>query len=137
MTKTEFHVMHSELIAYYQFIEMHLRFICADFLADKDRDWFDRLDDYESDPLGLLIQKTKDIQKQKQITILTQDDFVKLDELRNRRNYWVHQCFGGIRPVIFKKGKVKSSEDVKNITFDLNEAMAWSQKLAGIRKPVI
>lgn len=37
MTEAEFRVKHSELIEYYQLIEMRLKCICADLLADEDR----------------------------------------------------------------------------------------------------
>ena len=58
MTKTEFREKHSELIEYYQYIEMRLKGICATLLADEERGWFERLEDYESDPLGKLIKQT-------------------------------------------------------------------------------
>lgn len=133
MTETEFRVMHSKIIGYYQLIEMRLKSICAGLLADEERDWFDRLYDFESDPFGLLIRKTKEIQVQKQVNILTQDDFTTLDDLRKTRNYWVHQCFGGSIPVVFsREGKVKRSRYVEKIIFDLDNAVAWDKKLTKI-----
>ena len=59
MTETEFRVKHSELIEYYQLIEMRFKSACAGLLADEEKGWFNRLDDYESDPFGKLIQKFK------------------------------------------------------------------------------
>ncbi len=37
MTETEFRVKHSELIEYYQLIEMRLKGICAALLADGEK----------------------------------------------------------------------------------------------------
>ena len=70
MTESEFRFKHSELIEYYQYIEMRLRFLCADFLADEERNWFERLSDYESDSFGFLLKKIKEIQEQKKVTLL-------------------------------------------------------------------
>ena len=57
MTEVEFRVKHSELIEYYQLIEMHLKGICAALDVDKENSWFDKLDDFEADPLGKLLKK--------------------------------------------------------------------------------
>lgn len=57
MTESDFRFKHSELIEYYQYIEMRLKFICANFLAKDEQEWFDRLVDYETDSLGKLIKK--------------------------------------------------------------------------------
>lgn len=132
MTETDFRVKHSELIEYYQLIEMRLKFTCAALLADEERGWFDRLNDYESDPFGLLLQKIKDLQVQKQIEVILQEDFIALDELRKTRNYWVHQCFGGQMPIVFRKGEVKNSGYAKRIVSDLNDAIEWDEKLTQI-----
>ena len=134
MTEKEFRVKHSELIEYYQLIEMRLRFICADLLADKERTWFERLDDYESDPFGLLIHKIKEIQSQKQITALTQDDFDSLAELRKTRNYWVHQCFGIHNPITFRNGEVRNKGYADRINADFDNAVEWDEKLTKVLK---
>lgn len=130
MTETEFRFKHSELIEYYQLIEMRLRGICADLCVDKARDWFDRYNDYESDSFGLLIRKTKEIQAQKQINLLSQDDFVELECLRKTRNYWAHECFGGSIPIVFnREGELKRSIYAEKIASDLNDAIRWDEKL--------
>ncbi len=54
MTESDFRFKHSELIEYYQYIEMHLKAICAGFLADEEKGWFERLSDYETDSFGNL-----------------------------------------------------------------------------------
>lgn len=128
MTEIDFRVKHSELIEYYQLIEMRLKCICADLLADEDRGWFERLSDYESDPLGLLILKIQDLQKQTNTVLFTQDDFKTLKELKGRRNYWVHQCFGGNNPIVFSgEGTVKSIWGIQQIVSDLDDAMKWDE----------
>ncbi len=134
MTETDFRVRHSELIEYYQLIEMRLRSICATLLADEDRGWLDRLDDYELDAFGSLLKKIKVIQRQKQKVLLSDDDFEKLDDLRKTRNYWVHQCFGLHNRVGFRNKVVKNPEHIKRIIEDFNEVVEWDEKLTGIGK---
>jgi hypothetical protein len=45
MTENDFRIYHSKIIEAYQFIEMHLKMICADLLSDEERDWLERFDD--------------------------------------------------------------------------------------------
>ena len=47
MTESEFRFKYSELIEYYQYIEMRLKGICATILVltDEDKGWFERLSD--------------------------------------------------------------------------------------------
>ncbi len=105
MTETDFRVKHSELIEYYQLIEERLRGICAELMADDEKNWFNKFRDYELEPFGSLIKKLKDIQGQNQIVLLNEEDFGKLDDLRKARNYWVHQCFGFHNNVTFPGGE--------------------------------
>lgn len=70
MTEVEFRVKHSELIEYYQLIEMHLKGICAALDVDKENSWFDKLDDFEADPLGKLLKEIKKLQSKKIINCL-------------------------------------------------------------------
>lgn len=134
MTETDFRFKHSELIEYYQLIEMRLKGICAALLADEERDWFDRLADHESDPLGQLVKKLQELQVQKQIILLSKDGFDALNELRKTRNYWVHQCFGGHKPIVFNKGEVKRPECAIKIVSDLKDAIEWDEKLTEIMR---
>ncbi len=129
MTENEFRIKYCELLEYYQYVEMRLKFICASLLADEEKGWFARLDDFESDPFGALLQKTVEYQKKKNITILSHDDFATLDEMRIKRNYWAHQCFSGHRHVTFKKGELKNQMYANMVISDLNEAIEWDGKL--------
>jgi hypothetical protein len=132
MTETDFRVKHSELIEYYQLIEERLRGICAELMADDEKNWFNKFRDYELEPFGSLIKKLKDIQGQNQIVLLTEDDFGKLDDLRKARNYWVHQCFGFHNNVTFPGGEVRNPEHERKICADFNEAAEWDEKLTNI-----
>lgn len=134
MTEKEFRFMHSQLIEYYQLIEMRLGFICAAILADEEKNWFERLDDYKENPFGKLIHELRNVQKEKKVSVLTQDDLEKLDAIRKRRNYWVHQCFGGSYPLIYDREMMKRSPELDKMASDLSDAMEWDEKLTGVFK---
>ena len=137
MTETEFRIKYSQLIEYYQYIEERLKYICAQLLADEEKSWFDRLDELESDPFGLLVTKIQSLQVQKHNAVLCQKDIDALNELRSARNYWVHQCFGGLKsPIIFKKEELKNHNHGNKVLADLSAAIEWDQKLAEICKSI-
>ena len=130
MTETEFRVKHSELIAYYQFIEFKLKAICADLLANEERGWIERLDDYETEPLGQMIHKIRTLQAKKQMSLFTQEDFDALDALRQSRNYWVHQCFHNV--TFRRNGELKTTNNAIKLCSDLDNAIYWEERLSNI-----
>ncbi len=91
--------------------------------------WIERLGDYEADAFGLLLRRIKKLQKQKRVTLFTQEDFAMLDDIRKTRNYWVHQCFGLPHPVTFHNGEVRSLEHKAKLLSSLDEAIDWDIKL--------
>lgn len=153
MATFDFRKTYCELLAYYQYIEMHLRGIYAALLADDERNWFDRLDDYETDPLGIMIQKIESLQAKRpeeSVTLIeslhleqpkkyfTQSDIEELNSLRQSRNYWVHQCFIGDKPVIIRRdGTVKRQKHAERLENDLKNAIAWDKKITDIENKVI
>lgn len=135
MTEKEFRFFHSKLIEYYQYIEMRLRFFCADVLADEEIDWFARLDDYEVDPFGKLLKLAREVQAGVSGCWLSEDDFKKLDEIRLERNYWVHQCFGLKDNVTFSTGResvVRKAVYAERLNSALRDAVEWDEKLTNI-----
>ena len=139
MTEIEFRTRYSEIIEYYQYIEMHLKGICASFSEDENRTWFDMLDDYESDPFGKLLLTIKKYQEEKIVVLFSDGDFSALDKIRKERNYWVHRCFAGDIDghVIFKRGFVRDEKYVQRLNSDLNEAIDWDKKVTEIERSII
>ena len=131
MTENDFRVLHSELIECYQNIEMRLKGICAAICADEDGNWFQRLDEYEPDPLGKMIQEIRVIQDRTRLDLFSSEDYQALSALRQTRNYWVHQCFVSSDCVVFKNGEVKENK-AKKIKEDLRDAEDWKEKLTEI-----
>ena len=136
MTETEFRISHSKIIQYYQLIEDRLRGICAAMLADDDRNWYDRLDDYGTDALGKLIYQVQMIQKNGQFDFLSDEDIEGLHELRKNRNYWCHECFIGDLPITFKNGNVRRPVHCERLAKDFDEAVRWDEKLAAVFRSI-
>ena len=134
MKEVDFRTKYCELMEFYQYVEMRLKYICAALLADEEKGWFERLGDYESDPFGMSLQKIKEYQKQKQITMLSEDDIMALDAIRVRRNYWVHQCFSNPMHVIFRRGELRDQVYAKDIISDLDDAIEWDEKLTEVMR---
>lgn len=133
MTENDFRINHSKIIEAYQLIEMRLKMICAGLLSDEERDWLERFDDYELEPLGNLIKKIREEQPKKHITLFSPDDFESLDLIRKTRNYWAHQCFGGHSPIVFsREGTVKRPVYAAKVIDDLRNAEDWNDKLTEI-----
>ena len=138
MTESEFRIKYSELIEYYQYIEMRLKFIYGAFLADNERGWLDRLNDIDSDPFGKLLHKINEIQVQRNVKVLNDEDFAALYDIREKRNYWVHQCFGGNNPIVFSRDKLRNPIYGTMIINDLDTAILWDAKLVELGKnPVL
>ena len=130
MKEEEFRTNHSLIIEYYQYIELRLKGICAAITADGDKGWIERLDDYEGDPLGKLLKELLKVQKQQGREYIKIEEIRQLDILRERRNYWCHQCFGGNESHLYiKKGEVLPDITAKEVKEDLNEAVFWDEKL--------
>ena len=134
MTENEFRIEYSRLIEYYQYIEMRMKFMCAGFLADEEKGWYERIFDYDSDPFGVLIQNIRKLQKETHNILLSDKDLAKLDEIREKRNYWIHQCFGGMNPIIFYEGRLRHQGYAKKLLDDLNEAIEWDAKFVEIAR---
>ena len=134
MTENEFRICYSQLIEYYQYIEMRLRMLCAEFLADEEKDWFAHLSDYDTDPLGKLISKTQELQSRKREEWLSCEDFQELETLRQTRNVWTHKCFGGYNHVCFSGEHVRNPAYAKKLAADLQTVMDWNEKLTEIMR---
>ncbi|MBR5114413.1 MAG: hypothetical protein IK101_03860 [Oscillospiraceae bacterium] len=133
MKEKDFRIMHSMIIEYYQLIEMRLKGICAAINMDGNKGWIERLDDYEEDPMGKLLIRIQKDQKQQGHEYIKIEEIHQLDKLRERRNYWCHQCFGGSENYLhIKRGEVLPDSLAQNIKTDLNEALSWDEKLTGI-----
>ena len=87
MVLKEFRITHSTLIEHYQFIEAHLEGIYA---AISDEPFWDVLKEIERDSLGGVIREIRRIEKEKGIQVFTEDEYTRLRQVTERRNFWCH-----------------------------------------------
>ena len=92
------------------------------------------LEDCDSDPMGKLLNRIRQIQREHLCECLSTEQLEQLDALRQSRNYWCHQCFSSDTPVIFKQGNVKRAEHAVRIANDMREAIYWDKKLTEIAR---
>lgn len=90
MTRDKFKLIHSELIMQVQLIENDLRLIYA---AMKSGDFDDNLDYLDKANLGKIIKELKKLDHSDGAPDLTDKDYELLNEVREIRNYWCHQCY--------------------------------------------
>lgn len=85
-----FRKMHSEIIEYYQCIEYDMKLI---FSAMKWGDFDDNMDWLAQDNWGKVLQKLRSLDFSDGKPLFSKQDYKYLDELREDRNYWCHQCY--------------------------------------------
>ena len=133
MTENEFRIIHSRLIGCYQEIEWRMKCLCAALCFGEGKNWFQKMDDFDSDPLGKMIQLLQAVQQQKQLELLTPEEILSLNDLRETRNWWVHQCFTNTEKcVTFSKGKLRKSMYEDMLKRDFDDALRWEERITEI-----
>ena len=90
MTRENFKLMHSELIMDVQCIERDLKLIYAGMHSGN----FEKnLDVLEKANLGTVIKKLKELDYSDGNPCLSERDYALLEQIRDIRNYWCHQCY--------------------------------------------
>ena len=90
MTRDRFKLIHSELIMQVQLIENNLRLIYA---AMKSGDFDENLDYLDKANLGKIIKELKELDYSDGSPYLSDKDYELLNQIREIRNYWCHQCY--------------------------------------------
>ena len=90
MTLEEYRIRHSMLIEQYQWSEFDLEGLYA---AISDEPFCEALRDIEKDSIGGVVREIRKIEKEKNITVLSDEEYQELDMLRERRNFWSHVCY--------------------------------------------
>lgn len=125
MVLKEFRIAHSTLIEHYQFIESHLEGIYA---AVSDKPFCIGLKEIERDSLGGVIREIKDIEKEKGINILSEDEYKQLRQIVERRNFWCHSCYYELSFDLKTGGPAKVS-DIQALFEDMKTAEHWREQL--------
>lgn len=90
MTRDKFKLIHSELIMQVQIIENNLKLIYAGMHKGNFEKNFNAL---EKSNLGTVIRKLKELDYSDGHPDLSKRDYEVLEQIREIRNYWCHQCF--------------------------------------------
>lgn len=128
MTREKFKLIHSELIMQVQLIENDLKLIYAGMHKGNFDKNFNTL---EKSNLGTVIRKLKELDYSDGHPDLSKCDYEVLEQIREIRNYWCHQCFLDYvyiqddrqREYQFQQIARRLSED-ENRTWDLHEHLA-------------
>ncbi len=91
MTEMElFKVIHSELIMSMQYIEQDLKIVYATL---KDGKFDDNYAVLREAPLGKILKEFRELDKEKGFAKIKESEYQVLEEIREIRNYWAHQCY--------------------------------------------
>lgn len=90
MNRETFRQNHSEIIMYFQCIEQDLKWIVA---ARKKGNFNANIYDLEHVNLGETIMEIKEMDEKGLSVGFSDEDYRVLEKIREKRNYWCHQCF--------------------------------------------
>ena len=125
MVLKEFRITHSTLIEHYQFIESHLEGIYA---AISGKPFSVGLKEVERDSLSGVIREIKDLEKENDIAVFTEDEHRQLRQIVERRNFWCHSCYYELS-FDLKTGGPARVRDVQKLLEDLKTAEHWRTQL--------
>ena len=90
MDRNTFKIIHSELIQQVQSIEFNLRRTYAAMCSGDFNENFKRL---EKSNLGKIAHELEDLDYSDDCPELTEEEYDLIDDIREIRNYWCHQCY--------------------------------------------
>lgn len=131
MTRDTFKLIHSELIMQVQLIENDLRQIYA---AMKSGDFEDNLDDLQKSNLGRIAKQLKDLDYSDGHPDLSESDYATIDNIREIRNYWCHQCYLDYVYIQDNFCREQRFQEIANrLSHDENLTWALHEKLKKLR----
>ena len=90
MLTNEFRFNLCLFIEFFQYLENDLKSIYAKLIDGYYPDCFDEV---AEKPIGILIKKLKEVEKNEQKKYLSDEDYDNLNKVREMRNYWCHTCY--------------------------------------------
>lgn len=127
MNRDTFKLIHSELIQQVQSIEFNLRRTYAAMCEGNFEDNFRRL---EKSNLGKIARELEDLDYSDDCPELSEDDYDLIDEIREIRNYWCHQCYIDFMYINNEREREKQFQKIaQRLQKDENRTYALSVKL--------
>ena len=90
MDRKTFKLIHSELIQQVQCIESNLKIMYAAMLKGNFKN---NLMSVEKMNLGKIARKLESLDNSDEMPEFNEDEYNTIDEIREIRNYWCHQCY--------------------------------------------
>lgn len=125
MTLEQYRILHSTLMEQYQWIEFDLEGLYA-FICEKP--FLEAIEEIEKDAIGGVVREIQRIEQQRAINVFSQEEYERLDRIRERRNFWSHACYTEGRD---KRTGVPRNAD--RLAAELDEAENFSARLRQIK----
>lgn len=131
MTRDQFKLIHSELIMQVQLIENDLRLIYASMKAGV---FEDNYDDLEQANLGKIIRALKELDNSDGAPELSDKDYETLNQIREIRNYWCHQCYLDYVYIVDDYAREKKFQKIaERLRRDENRTWTCHEKMEKLR----
>lgn len=125
MTLEEYRIQHSTLIEQYQWIEFDLEGLYA-FLSEDP--FHEAIREIEKDTIGGIVWDIKRIEDRRNIVVFTKAEYDELDRIRERRNFWSHECY-----TESYDRKTGTPRNASQLSADLREAEDFLDRLRQIK----
>lgn len=135
MTRDNFKLIHSELIMQVQLIENDLRLIYASIKFGAFEDNYEHL---EQANLGKIIKALKELDYSDGAPYLSNKDYETLNQIREIRNYWCHQCYlDYVYIVDNSERETKFQEIADRLHTDENRTWACHEKMEKLKIKIL
>ena len=129
-----FKLIHSELIISVQYIEQDLKLIYSILKGGK---FYDNYSDVENAPLGKLLKSLQELDHELGYSKIKEKDYDLLNQIREIRNYWCHQCYIDFHYIENPQEHDKAFQKVANrLHEDELRVYDLQQKIEKLRKSV-
>jgi hypothetical protein len=129
-----FKLIHSELIMSVQYIEQDLKLIYSILKGGK---FYDNYSDVENAPLGKLLKSLQELDHELGYSKIKEKDYDLLNQIREIRNYWCHQCYIDFHYIENPQEHDKAFQKVANrLHEDELRVYDLQQKIEKLRKSV-
>ncbi len=134
MNYDTFKLIHSELIMSVQYIEQDLILIYSILKGGK---FYDNYSDVENAPLGKLLKSLQKLDHELGYSKIKEKDYDLLNQIREIRNYWCHQCYIDFHYIENPQEHDKAFQKVANrLHEDELRVYDLQQKIEKLRKSV-
>lgn len=127
MTRDTFKIIHSELIQQVQCIEYDLKVIYA---AMEKGSFQSNMESMSKANLGKIVRELETLDYSDDFPELSERDYEVIDEIRDIRNYWCHQCYIDFLYIADEYQRERKFQDIaRRLHYDENRTHDLLQKI--------